>query len=53
METDTPKKKVTGADLLGKALARQQVNTLFYLMGAPTYDAETFPEAVAMVIHDA
>ncbi len=37
MENET--KKVTGADLLGRALARQQVNTLFYLMGAPTYNA--------------
>ncbi len=39
MNEETAKKKVTGADLLGKALARQGVNTLFYLMGAPTYDA--------------
>ena len=39
MSEEIAKKKVTGADLLGKALARQGVNTLFYLMGAPTYDA--------------
>ncbi len=39
MNEEAAKKKVTGADLLGKALARQGVNTLFYLMGAPTYDA--------------
>ena len=32
-------KKLTGADLLGRALARQGVNTMFYLMGAPTYNA--------------
>ena len=39
MSEEAAKKKVTGADLLGKALARQGVNTMFYLMGAPTYDA--------------
>ena len=39
MSEEVIEKKVTGADLLGKALARQGVNTMFYLMGAPTYDA--------------
>ena len=53
METDTLKKKVTGADLLGKALARQQVNTLFYLMGAPTYDAANACKTEGIRIVDA
>lgn len=53
METETPKKKVTGADLLGKALARQQVSTLFYLMGAPTYDAANACKAAGIRIIDA
>ena len=32
-------KKITGSALLARALARQGIETLFYLMGAPTYDA--------------
>lgn len=39
MSEATATKKLTGADLLGRALARQGVNTMFYLMGAPTYKA--------------
>jgi thiamine pyrophosphate-dependent acetolactate synthase large subunit-like protein len=31
--------KMSGSTLLARALARQSVDTLFYLMGAPTYDA--------------
>lgn len=38
-QDETAKKKITGATLLGRALARQRVNTMFYLMGAPTYEA--------------
>lgn len=53
MSEETVKKKVTGADLLAKALIRQQVNTMFYLMGAPTYDAANACKAEGMRIIDA
>ncbi|MFM9972840.1 MAG: thiamine pyrophosphate-binding protein [Burkholderiales bacterium] len=53
MSEEVAKKKTTGADLLAKALARQGVDTLFYLMGAPTYDAANACKAEGMRIIDA
>ena len=47
------KKKITGSALLGRALARQGVDTLFYLMGAPTYEAANACLAEGLRIIDA
>ena len=45
--------RITGAALLARALKRQGVEKLFYLMGAPTYDAANACIAEGVRIIDA